>query len=295
MSDSTKILLKRTTELLNNTELRKQPISFGEPIFIDNNKVFGDSTKKCNSYIALGSPVPADDGNISKASLFKGFWDVTKANSLVFFKEDRKGLVDEENNPVYADKLVVTEVDTSGSDSDTRYYILCQPNISQESDENHGSIKKFVMGEEGRAGIFVSSRGVLYGAAWNDYAETRKIVGSIKPGDIVCEVGDGSLELSSKRLQPCSYVVSDTFGMVIGDHKDIPVAISGRVLVNMHEEKCNIGDCVCAGVDGKATIMTREEIKEFPDRILGIVTEIPTDYDEWNGVKINNRVWIKIK
>ena len=40
--------------------------------------------------------------------------------------------------------------------------------------------------------------------------------------------------------------------------------------------------------------MTREEIKEYPDRIVGIVSEIP-DYEEWNGVKVNNRIWIKVK
>jgi hypothetical protein len=44
--------------------------------------------------------------------------------------------------------------------------------------------------------------------------------------------------------------------------------------------------------------MTREEIKEWPDRIVGIVSEIP-DYEEWgpenNKIKVGNRIWIKIK
>ena len=40
--------------------------------------------------------------------------------------------------------------------------------------------------------------------------------------------------------------------------------------------------------------MTRGEVAHYPDRILGIVSEIPT-YDTWNDVEINNRVWITIK
>ena len=64
--------------------------------------------------------------------------------------------------------------------------------------------------------------------------------------------------------------------------------------MKIHDENYIVGDCVCAGLNGEATVMTRDEIKEFPDRILGIITEIP-EYEEWNGVKVNNRVWIKIR
>jgi hypothetical protein len=42
--------------------------------------------------------------------------------------------------------------------------------------------------------------------------------------------------------------------------------------------------------------MTREEIKEWPDAIIGYVSEIP-EYKEWgtDKIQINNRIWIKIK
>jgi hypothetical protein len=42
--------------------------------------------------------------------------------------------------------------------------------------------------------------------------------------------------------------------------------------------------------------MTREEIKEYPDRIIGHVSEIP-NYEYWGtgNVKVDNRIWIKIK
>ena len=72
--------------------------------------------------------------------------------------------------------------------------------------------------------------------------------------------------------------------------------MAGRVLA-YYEGDINdyhSGDTVCAGPEGKVCKMTREEIKEYPDRIVGIVSEIP-DYEEWNGVKVNNRIWIKVK
>jgi len=53
---------------------------------------------------------------------------------------------------------------------------------------------------------------------------------------------------------------------------------------------------VCSAPNGTVDIMTREEIKEYPDCIIGIVSEIP-EYDTWgsDNIKVNNRIWIKIK
>ena len=56
------------------------------------------------------------------------------------------------------------------------------------------------------------------------------------------------------------------------------------------------GDCVCAAPNGTVSKMTREEIINYPDRIIGTVSVIP-DYETWgeNNVKVNNRIWIRIK
>lgn len=296
---NTKILLKRTQELLKKAlnseakDIQTQKISFGEPMFIDNNTSWGNIEQKCKSYIAVGSPV--ENGKVNQAALFKGFWDISKADSLVFYKGDREGLVDETGLSVYADKVMVDEVDVNGTDDETRYYILCQPNVTSTS-EDYRTVKKFQIqdNEQNDVGIYVSSRGIMHGAAWNDYAEKRKVLGLANPGDVVCENGDGTLSLSEERLQMCPYVVSDTYGFVIGEDNDTPLAVAGRALVKVTDEKVAVGDCLCAGQDGKAYVMSRPEVMAYPDRILGVVTEVP-DYDEWNGVKINNRVWIKIK
>ena len=46
-------------------------------------------------------------------------------------------------------------------------------------------------------------------------------------------------------------------------------------------------------------IMTREEIQKYPDRIVGTVSCAP-EYEEWGDrdrgpVKVNGRIWIKVK
>lgn len=145
----------------------------------------------------------------------------------------------------------------------------------------------------------ITSIGQVYGAVWNDYAEFRQSV-EHEPGRIICENGDGSLSLSTKRLQRCPYVISDTYGFAIGqtDKNQTPVAVSGRVLAytDKNREKFKVGDCVCSGPNGTISRMNRFEAILFPDRILGVVSEIPK-YEFWGmeSVPVNNRIWIKIK
>lgn len=137
--------------------------------------------------------------------------------------------------------------------------------------------------------------GVLYGAAWNnDYAEKRECIDPVYPGEVVVESGHGRLLKSFDYNLPCAYVVSDTCGFVIGK-EGVPVAVAGRVLVEV-ENRANVhkGDVLCSAPGGRATKMTRHQIKKYPDRILGVVTEVP-DYKTWGNVDVHNRVWMKIR
>ena len=139
----------------------------------------------------------------------------------------------------------------------------------------------------------------VYGAVWNDYAEYRICNENFIPGQVVCENGDDTLSIATKRLQPGANIVSDTFGFAIGetDEAKCPIAVSGRVLAYTYEprEEFKAGDAVCAGPNGTVSKMTREEIREYPERIIGTVSAIPS-YETWGtgNVKINNRIWIKI-
>lgn len=138
-----------------------------------------------------------------------------------------------------------------------------------------------------------------YGAVWNDYAEFRKAE-SKEPGRVVIETKFGDMRLSSARLQPGGNIISDTYGYAIGETKDAktPIAVSGRVLAYPHEDRESYepGDAVCTGPNGTVSKMTREEIREYPERIVGTVSEIPT-YETWgqDKTKVNGRIWIKVK
>ena len=139
----------------------------------------------------------------------------------------------------------------------------------------------------------------VHAAVFNDYAEYRQ-TNSAAPGRCVIEVGDGNMILSSTRLQPGANIVSDTFGFSIGETPlaQTPIAVCGRVLAYPAEDKeiYEPGDAVCSGPNGTISKMTREEIKEWPDRIVGYVSEIPI-YEYWGSdkVEVNGRIWIKVR
>jgi hypothetical protein len=116
----------------------------------------------------------------------------------------------------------------------------------------------------------------------------------------VIENGDDTLSPSIDRLQPAGNVVSDTFGFAIGETEKakLPLAVAGRVLVYPYEDRqsYSAGDAVCTAPDGKVSKMTREEIKEYPDRIVGYVSAVP-EYETWgeDNVAVDGRIWIKVK
>lgn len=145
----------------------------------------------------------------------------------------------------------------------------------------------------------VRSAGALYGAVWNDYAEYRKAE-SIEPGRCVVEHTSKEMKLSTERLQPGAEIISDTFGFAIGetDECKTPIAATGRVLAYPYEDRDSypLGAAVCSGPNGTVSLMTREEIKEYPERIIGTVSEIP-DYEEWGTgkAKVDGRIWIRIR
>ena len=141
--------------------------------------------------------------------------------------------------------------------------------------------------------------GKVTGAVWNDYAEYRQSK-ELEPGRVIVENGDGTLKRSTERLQPGAEIISDTFGFSIGETEKCktPVAVSGRVLAYPNENKHTFraGDPVCSGPNGTVSKMTREEVKEWPDRMIGTVSEIP-NYKVWgsNNIRVNDRIWIRIK
>lgn len=143
------------------------------------------------------------------------------------------------------------------------------------------------------------------GAVWNDYAECRES-DCEEFGYVLMENGDDTLSKTTERLSHFAGISSDTWGFSQGetDKAKTPIAVAGRVLAYPYQDRDNYkpGDCVCAAPGGTVDIMTREEIINWPDRIVGTVSCVP-DYEEWGGgknadrdsVKVNGRIWIKVR
>lgn len=184
-------------------------------------------------------------------------------------------------------KLRINNVSNPNSNT-TTYYVI---GVNATSGNREGYVE---------TGIYFKSN-VLYGAAWNDYAEYRQ-TDIYDPGRCVHECGNDTLALTTKRLEYGCEIISDTFGFAIGktEKSQTPIAVTGRVLAYPYEPReefiKHIGHPVCSGPNGTVSIMTEEEEKLYPSRIIGTISAVP-DYEEWgeNNVKVNGRVWIRIR
>jgi len=135
----------------------------------------------------------------------------------------------------------------------------------------------------------------VYGAVYNDYAEFRKSAYSYSAGNVVEEDGKGNMILCKTNCSSLAHIVTDTYGMLIGDEENsIPIAVSGRVLVYYQDDKVQVGQVVCSDNSGKVRTMSLEEKRNYPECILGVVSEIP-DYETWGEEPVKGRIWINLK
>ena len=276
MAEKTVIQIKRSSGQFKDK--KDTLINYGEPNFLKSNEKLD-----YNDILAFGNKNV--ENTLEKATFFEGHNNPDLIGNGVYFNQD-KVIIDKTGKSLKTNSVAPTY--TNPSKNDKKYWILtCDEDGKVYAHTQNGS-------PQDSNGVYVSSNHVLNGGAWNDYAERRECI-SGEAGDVVCEQGDGTLGLSKEKLQALPYVISDTFGMVIGNRDKTykPIAVSGRVLVKVNCET-KVGDVLCADKDGFATKMTRTEIANYPDRILGIVSEVPT-YKVWNDIEINNRVWITIK
>lgn len=170
-------------------------------------------------------------------------------------------------------------------------------NTTASSSTTTGAVK--ISGGLGVAGDIYANK--VYGAVWNDYAECREATEFCEAGRAVKENGDDTISLTDGRLVYGASLVSDTFGFLIGETEKAktPIAVSGRVLAYTYENRevfrYNIGHFVCSGPHGTVSLMDKEEVWNHPEAIIGQVSAVP-DYEYWeNDVKVDGRVWIKVR
>lgn len=255
------------------TGIRLRPNEDGTRLQIQNVRTVNIIPDGNKTYLVIEDPT--DDDILNKRYTITGELNFSPETSLTQDADLTPGMFNVKENNILKQSVLITGFDRS-----------------QNLVLGNGNTKK-----DGDNGVLVATK--VRGAVFNDYAEYRESLVK-EPGRCVIETGYGDLELSTKRLQLGGNIISDTFGFSIGetDKAETPIAVCGRVLAYPYENryKFTAGAAVCSGPNGTVSLMTREEIKEWPDAIIGYVSEIP-EYKEWgtNKIQVNNRIWIKLK
>ena len=255
------------------TGIRLRPNKDGTRLQIQNVRTVNIVPDGNKTYLVIEDPT--DDDILNKRYTITGELNFSPETSLTQDADLTPGMFNVKENNILKQSVLITGFDRSQN------LVLGNGNTTKDDDN----------------GVLVATK--VRGAVFNDYAEYRESL--IKePGRCVIETGYGDLELSTKRLQLGGNIISDTFGFSIGETNkaETPIAVCGRVLAYPYEDryKFTAGAAVCSGPNGTVSLMTREEIREWPDAIIGYVSEIP-EYKEWgtDKIQVNNRIWIKIK
>ena len=255
------------------TGIRLRPNEDGTRLQIQNVRTVNIVPDGNKTYLVIEDPT--DDDILNKRYTITGELNFSPETSLTQDADLTPGMFNVKENNILKQSVLITGFDRSQN------LVLGNGNTTKDNDN----------------GVLVATK--VRGAVFNDYAEYRESLVK-EPGRCVIETGYGDLELSTKRLQLGGNIISDTFGFSIGETNkaETPIAVCGRVLAYPYENryKFTAGAAVCSGPNGTVSLMTREEIKEWPDAIIGYVSEIP-EYKEWgtDKIQVNNRIWIKIK
>ena len=255
------------------TGIRLRPNKDGTRLQIQNVRTVNIVPDGNKTYLVIEDPT--DDDILNKRYTITGELNFSPETSLTQDADLTPGMFNIKENNTLKQSVLITGFDRSQN------LVLGNGNTTKDDDN----------------GVLVATK--VRGAVFNDYAEYRESLVK-EPGRCVIETGYGDLELSAKRLQLGGSIISDTFGFSIGETNkaETPIAVCGRVLAYPYEDryKFTAGAAVCSGPNGTVSLMTREEIREWPDAIIGYVSEIP-EYKEWgtDKIQVNNRIWIKIK
>ncbi len=143
-------------------------------------------------------------------------------------------------------------------------------------------------------GYFYATR--VYNAVWNDFADYQPLLEDIYiPGYCYYETGSGIKKCFKRRQRGVVGVCSDTFGISVGQDSNkhqIPMAVSGWVLAHVDKDY-KPGTALINDKNGKLTKARWYEKIFFYDRVIGFYAR--KEKEEWNSLKVNGRVWIKVK
>ena len=150
--------------------------------------------------------------------------------------------------------------------------------------------------------IRVGTNGGVYGALWNDLADSIVVNkdAKIEAGYCYC-LKDNKYIKSSKYLDNGIIGIhSDTYGFKMGEkagEKQLDCAVAGFVLAYVDKDYLP-GTALTCTKDGRLTKMKSKDKQRFPEKIVATYWK-DEPAEEWGSdnrkVKVNGRKWVKIK
>jgi len=139
----------------------------------------------------------------------------------------------------------------------------------------------------------------IYNAVWNDLAEMVEI-------DNGCEIEYGKCyyitpEFKHRKTTEIAQkgvfgIASDTYGIALGKKEgknQMPIAVSGFVLAHI-DGIVEAGDALTCNQFGNLVVMSDEMKSKYPERIIAVYYK-PELLENWNGIMVNGRHWVKVK
>lgn len=142
------------------------------------------------------------------------------------------------------------------------------------------------------------SEGKVYNAVWNDIADFIPYKDDeLEYGKCYYRDKNGNIyKTNSYKQKGLLGIASDTYGFGVGGAKKegkIPIAISGFVLAYVDREYVP-GTPLTSTKKGYLTKMDRKDLMRYPERIVATFDR-PEEKENFNGVQVNGRHWVKVK
>ena len=246
----------------------------------------------------------ASDGKISakKSSTAADGYGVVKVGSNINLNDGEISIESLELGSSSEEHTLITVENTYDSSSSTHYPAVKIKGRKTSSGNNEPNIESalYVDGDIRCEGYITA--GKVFHAVWNDIADAIEVQDDLEVEPGFCYMFDG--RTYKKTEEYCQKGIigihSDTAGDILGKkgkHKELDIAIGGFVLAHV-DDIYESGTPLTCGPDGCLTEMKREDVREYPERLVATYWK-PEQADFWGPeegqIAVNGRDWVKIK
>lgn len=262
-----------------------KPIGSSNQLINDDSEVYGvdnDTIKidSTNKYIY-----------VDKDAVVKSGTNTTVSDGVVNVTSLTLGSTEE-------DSTYITVTNKNGGSSPAVKIVGTKNTDTTEPDSTNSAL--YVDGNIRSEGNISGSK--VFHAVWNDISDAIEVQDDLEVEPGFCYMFDG--KTYKKTEEYCQKGVlgihSDTAGDILGRkcrHKELDIAIGGFVLAHV-DDIYESGTPLTCGPDGCLTEMKREDVREYPERLVATYWR-PEQADFWgpenSQIAVNGRQWVKVK